>query len=205
MCKIVLGGGDAPRFGQSILLDMFAFRHKVFYRQLGWDVQTRYQLEFDEFDDMDPVYMVAADEGGEIEGCWRLLPTTGPYMLRDTFPQLLKGEPAPGDSHVWELSRFAVAAHEDAGTQQAPLNIVTLDMIRKVYDFAIDHNIREYVTVTSVALERLLKRTGLPIRRFGDAKAQRVGKVLTVACHVDINDQFRDVVYSGSRSFNRAA
>ncbi|VAW75595.1 Acyl-homoserine-lactone synthase LuxI [hydrothermal vent metagenome] len=205
MCKIVLGGGDAPRFGQSILLDMFAFRHKVFYRQLGWEVQTRYQLEFDDFDDMDPVYMVAEDDGGGIEGCWRLLPTTGPYMLRDTFPQLLKGELAPQDSHVWELSRFAVAAHEDARAQQAPLNDVTLDMIREVYDFAVAHDIHEYVTVTSVALERLLKRTGLPIRRFGDGKAQRVGKVLTVACHVDINDQFRDVVYSGSRSFTRAA
>ncbi len=205
MCKIILGGGDAPRFGQSILLDMFAFRHKVFYRQLGWEVHTRYQLEFDEFDDMDPVYMVAEDEAGGIEGCWRLLPTTGPTMLRDTFPQLLKGESMPCDSHVWELSRFAVASHEDVRAQQAPLNGVTLDMIRKVYDFALDHDIHEYVTVTSVALERLLKRTGLPIRRFGGGKAQKVGKVLTVACHVDINDQFRDVVYPGSRPLNRAA
>lgn len=205
MCKILLGGGDAPRFGQSVLLDMFAFRHKVFYRQLGWEVQTRYQLEFDDFDDIDPVYMVAEDDSGDIEGCWRLLPTTGPYMLRDTFPQLLKGEPAPEDSHVWELSRFAVAAHEDSKPQQAPLSDVTLGMIRKVYDFALEHDIHEYVTVTSVALERLLKRTGLPIRRFGDGKAQRVGKVLTVACHVDINDQFREVVYPADHSFTRAA
>jgi len=205
MCKILLGGGDSPRFGQSVLLDMFAFRHEVFYRKLGWEVQTRYQLEYDEFDDMDPVYMVAEDDGGEIEGCWRLLPTVGPYMLRDTFPQLLRGESAPGDSHVWELSRFAVATCEDAAVKQAPLNDVTLEMIRKVYDFAVSHGIREYVTVTSVALERLLKRTGLPIRRFGDGKAQKVGKVLTVACHVDIDDQFRDVVYPGSRPYHRAA
>lgn len=205
MCKILLGGGDSPRFGQSVLLDMFAFRHEVFYRKLGWEVQTRYQLEYDEFDDMDPVYMVAEDDGGEIEGCWRLLPTLGPYMLRDTFPQLLRGELAPGNSHVWELSRFAVAVGEDAAVQQAPLNDVTLEMIRKVYDFALAHDIHEYVTVTSVALERLLKRTGLPIRRFGDGKAQRVGKVLTVACHVDIDDQFRAVVYPESRPVNRAA
>ncbi len=205
MCKIVLGGGDSPRFGQSVLLDMFAFRHEVFYRRLGWEVQTRYQLEYDEFDDMDPVYMVAEDDDGEIEGCWRLLPTTGAYMLRDTFPQLLRGEPVPDDDHVWELSRFAVAVHEDAGAQQAQLNDVTLEMIRKVYDFAVSHDIHEYVTVTSVALERLLKRTGLPIRRFGDGKAQRVGKVLTVACHVDINEQFRRVVYPDAHHANQAA
>jgi acyl homoserine lactone synthase len=205
MCKILLGGGDAPRFAPSILLDMFAFRHQVFYRKLGWEVQTRYELEYDEFDDMDPVYMVAEDDAGTIEGCWRLLPTTGPYMLKDTFAQLLAGEQAPSDDHVWELSRFAVATSEDAAVQQAPLNDITLSMIRKVYDFAIAHDIHEYVTVTSVALERLLKRTGLPIRRFGNGKAQRVGKVLTVACHVDINDQFRDVVYPDHDAFTRAA
>jgi len=205
MCKIRLGGGDAPRFVQSVLLDMFAFRHQVFYQRLGWDVQTRYELEYDKFDDMDPVYMVAEDDSGEIEGCWRLLPTTGPYMLRDTFPQLLKGESVPGDRHVWELSRFAVAICEGAVVQQAPLNEVTLGMIRKVYDFAVAHDIREYVTVTSVALERLLKRMGLPIRRFGDGKAQRIGKVLTVACHVDINDQFRGVVYPACHVLNKAA
>ncbi len=205
MCRILLGGGDSPRFGQRVLLDMFAFRHQVFYRKLGWEVQSRYQLEFDEFDDMNPVYMLAEDDGGEIEGCWRLLPTLGPYMLRDTFPRLLRGEPAPRDSHVWELSRFAVAVGEDAGAQQAPLNEVTLEMIRNVYDFAVAHDISEYVTVTSVALERLLKRTGLPIRRFGDGKAQRVGKVLTVACHVAINEQFRDVVYPASHTRNKAA
>jgi len=205
MCKILLGGGDSPRFGQSVLLDMFAFRHEVFFRKLGWEVQTRYQLEYDEFDDMDPVYMVAEDDNGAIEGCWRLLPTTGPYMLRDTFPQLLRGEPAPSDDHVWELSRFAVAAGGDAGYQQAALNDVTLEMIRRVYDFAVGHNIHEYVTVTSVALERLLKRSGLPIRRFGDGKAQRVGKVLTVACHVDINDQFHRVVYPDAYRASQAA
>jgi len=205
MCKILLGGGDAPRFGQRVMLDMFAFRHDVFYRRLGWEVNTRYQLEFDEFDDMDPVYMVAEDDAGEIEGCWRLLPTTGLYMLRDTFPQLLRGEPVPDDEQVWELSRFAVAVHEEAGVQQAPLNDVTLEMIRKVYDFAVEHGIREYVTVTSVALERLLKRTGLPIRRFGDGKAQRVGKVLTVACHVAIDEQFRNVVYPAAHQASQAA
>jgi acyl homoserine lactone synthase len=69
-------------------------------------------------------------------------------------------------------------------------------MIRSVYDFAQQHGIQRYITVTSVALERLLKRTGLPISRFGNHKAQRVGKVLTVACWVDINEQFRNVVYS---------
>jgi len=126
-------------------------------------------------------------------------------MLKDTFPQLLRGEAAPCDERVWELSRFAVSGKDEGTREQAPLNAVTMDMIRTVYEFAVTHDIDHYVTVTSVALERLLKRTGLPIRRFADGKAQKVGKVLTVACRVDINEQFANVVYSATKRIELAA
>lgn len=205
MSKIMLGGGDAPQFDQRTLNGMFAFRHEIFYRRLGWDVQTNQGLEFDGFDQLDPVYMIATDPQDVVEGCWRLLPTTGPYMLSDTFPQLLRGEPVPRDERIWELSRFAVDAGAAAGKLQAPLNTVTMEMVRTLYDFAIAHDITHFVTVTSVALERLLKRTGLPMHRFGDGKAQKVGKVLTVACWVDINEQFANVVYPQNKAVSQAA
>ncbi len=196
MSEIVLAGGEMPGLDAGTLKGMFAFRHRVFFSRLGWDVDTRDDLEFDLFDTMNPVYMLAKQPLGGIEGCWRLMPTTDAYMLRDTFPQLLQSEAAPSDSHIWELSRFAVdPTSGEETTQQAPLNSVTMEMIRKLYDFAKEKEITQFVTVTSVALERLLKRTGLPIRRFGNGRAQKVGRVLTVACWVDINQQFADVVY----------
>lgn len=188
MSKIILGGGDIPRFDNRTLNGMFAFRHEIFYRRLGWEVSTRGEFEVDEFDELDPTYMLAKNDHGIVEGCWRLLPTTGPYMLKNTFPQLLRGEPAPSDEHIWELSRFAVDSKGGEGTAQACMNSVAMDMIRTAYDYALTHQIERYVTVTSVALERMLKRTGLPIRRLGDGKAQKVGKVLTVACWIEINE-----------------
>ena len=127
-------------------------------------------------------------------------------LLKDTFPQLLRGEPVPSDSHVWELSRFAVDAGESTGPVQAPLNAVTYKMIRRLYEFARTCGVKRFVTVTSVSLERLLKRTGLPITRLGDGKAQKVGRVLSVACWVDVNQQFADVVYPAqSSSIGQAA
>lgn len=195
MSEIVLAGGGLPGLNAKALRGMFAFRHQVFFNKLGWDVDTRNDMEFDLFDTMNPVYMLARRDNGGIEGCWRLMPTTDAYMLKDTFPQLLQGEAPPGDPHIWELSRFAVDASAAEGAVQAPLSSVTMDMIRRVYDFAVEREVAQYVTVTSVALERLLKRTGLPIRRLGDGRAQKIGRVLTVACWVDINQQFADVVY----------
>jgi acyl homoserine lactone synthase len=200
MSAIELGGGSFRGFDADTLRRMFAFRRQVFSERLGWDVGTHENLEFDLFDTMNPVYMLARDDSGKIEGCWRLMPTTDTYMLKDTFPQLLRGEPVPSDTRVWELSRFAVDACETTGPVQAPLNAVTYEMIRRLYEFARTFGINRFVTVTSVSLERLLKRTGLPIARLGDGKAQKVGRVLSVACWVEVNQQFADVVYSGQRA-----
>jgi acyl homoserine lactone synthase len=196
MNQILVGRAHDSILDSSTLNKMFRFRYKVFYERLGWDVGHENGMERDLFDELNPMYMIARNHFNEVEGCWRLLPTTGPYMLKDTFPQLLCGDAAPQDPVIWELSRFAVLPSDSTEHDQVALNSLTLDMIRYVYDFAQQHGIRRYITVTSVALERLLKRTGLPIYRFGNYKAQRVGKVLTVACWVDINEQFRQVVHN---------
>lgn len=206
MNRIVLGGGQFRAFDADTLRAMYAFRHQVFSGKLGWEVDVHGGLEFDLFDTMNPVYMLAKNRDGRVQGCWRLMPTTDAYMLRDTFPELLCGNTPPVDPHTWELSRFAVVTGQDAPDAQAPLNEITMGMIRRLYEFARTCEIDRFVTVTSVALERLLKRTGLPISRIGNGKAQRIGRVLTVACNVDINQQFADVVYPvGHDDMNAAA
>lgn len=194
MNQILMAGGGQPGFDPTTLHNMFAFRHRVFHDRLGWDVTSDHGLEHDHFDRLDPVYLLARDAQQRVEGCWRILPTTGPYMLRDTFPQLLGDAPAPCAPNVWELSRFAVEPG-DGSSSQARLNAVAMDMMRRAYEFAIEHNISHYVTVTSVALERLMKAGGIPLLRFGDGKAQRIGKVLTVACWIAIDEPLRQALY----------
>jgi len=179
-----LVGSDA-----SVLHGVLSLRHKVFSERLGWDVRSDNGMEYDFFDVMNPVFIVAKDDHGQVDGCWRALPTTGPYMLRDTFPQLLRGEAVPSDPEVWELSRFAVS-FEDGKGSQAGVSPITVMLLYEAYNYAIENGIKSYVTVTSVALERMLTRkVGVPLRRFGDKKSQRVGSVLSVAVWVDINDE----------------
>lgn len=194
MSQILMAGGDQPGFDPATLEHMFAFRHHIFHDRLGWDVTSDRGLEYDHFDRLDPVYLLARDGQERVEGCWRILPTTGPYMLRDTFPQLLGDAPAPCAPSVWELSRFAVEPG-DSACSQARLNQVAMDMMRRAYEFAIEHHISHYVTVTSVALERLMKAGGIPLIRLGDGKAQRIGKVLTVACWIAIDEPLHQALY----------
>lgn len=197
MQSVVAFKSNDAQVDRQVVRRMFRFRHKVFRERLGWEVESRNGLEIDRFDDLDPVYMVSHNDHKEIMGSWRLLPTMGPYMLKDTFPQLLCGERAPQDPSIWEVSRFATVTTGPRERVQANLGQVTFDMIRSLLPFAEEHGIRHYVFVTSVALERLVTRIGLPLRRFGDGQAQKVGKVLSVACWLDVNDQFRQAVGGG--------
>lgn len=187
MNNIVMGRSSEGVFSSATLNKLFRFRHEVFFQRLGWEVQTQADMERDHYDDLDPVYIVARSPRGEVDGCWRILPTTGPYMLRDTFPELLRGEAAPSQEDVWELSRFAVRPDDPADRAQADFSARTMELIRIAYVFAHRNGVREYVTVMSAAMERLLQRIGIPTVRLGDGKAVRIGRVLSVACRISLD------------------
>jgi len=104
---------EAP--AELVLRDqIYRLRHRVFRGRLNWEVNDDAGRERDEFDDLPQVYACTLDQYDRVVGTWRLLPTTGAYMLRDVFPELLHGQEAPCSPNVWEVSRFAVATHEDS-------------------------------------------------------------------------------------------
>jgi acyl homoserine lactone synthase len=81
---------------------MHRLRYEIFSQKLGWEVNAVNGMERDEFDDVPEVeYMLAKSFTGSVDACWRLLPTLGPNMLRDTFPELLHGQPAPAGADCW--------------------------------------------------------------------------------------------------------
>jgi acyl homoserine lactone synthase len=172
---------------------MHVLRTEVFAKRLGWEVNvTPDGLEVDEFDALDSAhYIVATGPQGTVDACWRLLPTLGPNMLRDTFPQLLHGQPAPAAADVWELSRFAVAGDrvspdDSAGTHQIGFGDLSVALMAESTRFAQENGIARYVTVTTAAIERMLKKQGVNVHRLGPPV--RIGAVLTVACFIEIDD-----------------
>ncbi len=163
---------------------MFRLRYETFRVRLGWDVETTDDgLEIDQFDGDDSQYILARSPEDDIDACWRLLPTLGPNMLRDVFPQLLHGQPAPAAADVWELSRFALAtdrlaAAEQAGNYQLSFGPLSVQLMAEAARFAKARGIVRYVTVTTAAIERMLKKQGLHIHRLGPPV--KIGNVLTV-------------------------
>lgn len=171
---------------------MHQLRTEVFAKRLGWDVKvTADGLEVDEFDALPSArYILAESADGHVDACWRLLPTLGPNMLADVFPQLMHGLPAPAAADVWELSRFAVASdrlpsNESAGTYQVGFGELSIGLMREAARFGQANGIARYVTVTTAAIERMMKKMGLSVHRVGPPV--RIGAVLTVACFIEID------------------
>jgi acyl homoserine lactone synthase len=179
-------------FQKPALNAMHRLRAKVFSDRKGWDVPVLSGMEIDGYDAIDPYYMLMTEDGGLLRGCWRLLPTDGPYMLKDTFPELLHGEAAPQDPHIWELSRFAI---ETEGEHSFGFSNIAMQSIGEIIRFGHDHAITQYITVTTTAIERMLRRAGVVIRRFGPPLT--IGVETAVAIYVDIEASMASLGLSG--------
>lgn len=179
--KITIVGRKDGTLTPEIERDISKLRYATFATRLGWDVETFGDQEFDRFDTLEAQYVVAMNNG-LLYGCWRLLPTVGPNMLRDVFPELLGGDDAPSSVEAWELSRFAVAGPQNSAFG---FSTVPVEMMLAAVRHARREQVSLFVTVTTLAMERLLKHLQLRPRRLGPPLL--IGSVRTVALGIDTN------------------
>ncbi|MGZ5202515.1 MAG: acyl-homoserine-lactone synthase [Telluria sp.] len=168
-------------FKSKDLWEMHALRAKVFKGRLGWEVPVLSGMEIDGYDALEPLYMMIREQGGALRGCWRVLPTEGPYMLKDSFPELLDGAEAPSDPRIFELSRFAI---ETEGCGPFGFSEITMESIAAIIRYGHEAGLTQYATVTTVAIERMLRRAGVVTRRLGEPR--KIGIETAVALYVDI-------------------
>ncbi|MDF3836625.1 acyl-homoserine-lactone synthase [Cupriavidus basilensis] len=176
--------GNAHELTPAMMQRIARYRHKVFVESLGWQLRCDDDMELDQFDRPDTVY-VAAQMHGEVVGTARLLPTTRPYLLGDVFPQLLNGALPPASAEVWELSRFAAtpaasATGDALGHLSSPLAV---RLLGAALACAKARGARHLITVSPLGVERLLRNAGFRARRAGVpilAQGQHI-----VACLID--------------------
>ncbi|WLI91563.1 acyl-homoserine-lactone synthase [Massilia sp. R2A-15] len=168
------------------LWEMHKLRAKVFKDRKGWEVPVMSGMEIDGYDALDPYYMMIREPGVEtLRGCWRLLPTEGPYMLKDSFAELLHGEAAPVDSRIWELSRFAIETDCDSAYK---VSQITMESFAAMTEYGRKHGIERFVTVTTTSLERLVTRAGFVTERLGPPV--QIGIEKAVALYIDVDATF---------------
>ncbi|UGA48948.1 acyl-homoserine-lactone synthase TraI (plasmid) [Bradyrhizobium barranii subsp. apii] len=162
----------------SLLDEMHQLRARVFAGRLGWPVRIEYGRERDEYDALDPTYVLAQTDRGDVAGCARLLPTTGPTMLSWTFPQLVPGGRLQGSPTRVESSRFCVDTRGE-GRGGRFLHEATLTMFAGIIEWSISNGFDEIVTAMDVRFERILQQAGWPMTRLGEVKL--IGDTMSVA------------------------
>lgn len=167
------------------LAAMHRLRYRVFKKRLDWDIQASGDMEVDDFDALGPCYLLQRSADSTVTGCVRLLPTTGPTMLRDTFAALLDGGAAPASPLIWESSRFGLDPDHTSPMASQGIAKATYELFAGMIEFGLSRGLTDIVTVTDVRMERILRRASWPLRRLGQPKA--FGRSLAVAGYLAVS------------------
>ncbi|MGO6746641.1 acyl-homoserine-lactone synthase [Rhizobium ruizarguesonis] len=181
------------------LRQMHRLRAAVFGERLEWEVSVTDAGERDEYDDLNPTYILAVTDGQKVVGCARLLPALGPTMLEQTFSQLLATGSLKACASMVESSRFCVDTSLAAGRGGGQLHLATLTMFAGIIEWSMENGYDEIVTATDLRFERILNRAGWPMKRLGDPVA--IGNTVAVAGTLPANrESFERVCPHGYRS-----
>ncbi|KQU89485.1 autoinducer synthesis protein [Ensifer sp. Root31] len=154
-------------------------RARVFSDRLGWEVDVTGDHESDCFDALQPTYILAVCDAGQVVGCARLLPALGPTMLTGVFPSLLPSEGLRAHTGMIESSRFCVDTSIEDGRGGGSVHQTTLTMFTGIIEWCLANRFTEIVTVTDLRFERLLARVGWSLQRLGEPK--KIGVTMAVA------------------------
>ncbi|MGV6839327.1 MAG: acyl-homoserine-lactone synthase [Planktomarina sp.] len=104
--------GNYPKLFNTMRKD----RAAQFRDRLNWDVDVDDQgLEQDQYDQLNPLYVIASDKDGRHAGSLRLLPTVGPTMVNDHFRDVIGGGTVQSP-FIWECTRFCIGKNASRAT-----------------------------------------------------------------------------------------
>ena len=173
--------GSRASFFPKEMDAMFRNRAFTFSERLGWDVAVKDGYERDVFDDANPLYLVSVDPiSGEYWGSVRLLPTTGPNMLRDVFPFLLGNGEFIESATIWECSRICVSTVEGQPERRRNgVNLALGELLAGIGEVALTAGLTQIVGVFDARIYRVLRNAGCNPQIIG--RPRRIGGTMSYA------------------------
>ena len=154
--------GDQLHLHPKLRDTMFRDRAEQFHRRLGWDAVSVDEdgFERDEYDALNPLYVIWEREDGTHGGSMRLLPTTGRTMLTEHFSDLADVG-ALRSPLIWEITRLCLAPGADPRIVSALLLAIDEVMER----FGLTH----MLAVFEASRLRIFRRMGAAPEVLGSA------------------------------------
>ncbi len=147
-----LYAGELANF-PKLRSSMFKDRADQFARRLKWQVSVDASgEEHDEYDAMNPLYVIWQNDDGSHGGSMRFLPTLGPTMVSDHFPHLTDGVHIESPL-IWECTRFCLA--KDAGRQVSAALVLGAGEVMENY------HLSHFLGVFDPRMERIYRMLGV--------------------------------------------
>jgi acyl homoserine lactone synthase len=111
--------------------------------------------------------------------------TTGRYLLKEVFPELLGSEPPRESTTLWELSRFAGSPQKSPDDNPSERNAPGMQLFPYALALAASIGATDVIGVVSRSVERLYRRSGLTLQRIHPDLAARSASI--VACSIELS------------------
>lgn len=161
----------------DLLTKMFELRRRVLDNR-DYEAPVTRDVGFDIYDMLKPTYLLVMSEEENLVGCVRLLPTTGPTMLRDGFAARFGTNRIPSGPTILESSRFCVATKFASDFDRNGLSRVAYVLFAAMIEMMWNLSAQSIVMVTDTRTEHGLNRAGWPMRRL--ASPQLSGGTMVV-------------------------
>ena len=151
MLRYIYGSelGNYPLLKDTMFLD----RADQFARRLNWDVKVdTFGHERDEYDALNPLYVIWQLENGCHGGSMRFMPTVGPTMVQDHFSHLTDGVRIESPL-IWECTRFCLAP-------KAPRQVAS-GLVLAAGELMENFHLSHFIGVFDPSMERIYSRIGL--------------------------------------------
>jgi len=162
------------------LNDYFHIRKRVFVDALGWRLPTINDMEIEHYDTKeDPVYILSVDDSnGAVRGGVRLMPTTGPHLMKDVFSSWFANPIVLESATIWEATRFCVdPAYLRGPYTPRGLNLATSELICGAWDLGAEIGLTQLTAICHLGMVNALKRAKCPFEIIDETEAPAGGRV----------------------------
>jgi acyl-homoserine lactone synthase len=149
---------------QALLEASYCVRHEEYVKGRGWKALAKPDgREIDQFDTADATYLIWED-GGEVLGGARLIPTNKPHLMSELFPQIVTLASVPRTSRVWELTRLYSTR---GGSSQVNRRRVTGDVFSAMFELGIAYELEGISIVCDAFFVTRFLDMGMEVKPLG--------------------------------------
>lgn len=142
---------------------MFQDRADQFSKRLDWDVTVNARgEERDQYDELNPLYIIIVGADGSHQGSMRFLPTVGRTMINEHFQDLIGGGEIRSP-FIWECTRFCISPNADFRTASKLMAAGA----KLMQECSLDH----FVAVFDQRMERVYRLIGASPTVIGRSEA----------------------------------